>query len=95
MCSLLLQQTPRAVLIIVACVHVFTPVAANTQSCVNNCSMCSCVRACCSKHPELYKWFKEFLGHKESGNTSETIPQGATKERSVRDEYNMEIGRHW
>ena len=48
----------------------------------------------CSKHPELYKWFKEFLGHKESGNASETIPQGATKERSVRDEYNMEIGMY-
>ncbi|KAK7474631.1 hypothetical protein BaRGS_00034110 [Batillaria attramentaria] len=44
-----------------------------------------------AKFPDLFKWFKDFLGYKESGNTTEALPQGAAKERSIRDEDNVEI----
>ena len=45
------------------------------------------------KYPELYKWFKDFLGYKESGGTTESIPMGATGKERVSGELAMEIGR--
>ncbi|XP_041355634.1 paired amphipathic helix protein Sin3a-like isoform X2 [Gigantopelta aegis] len=33
------------------------------------------------KFPELFKWFKDFLGYKESGGSVESISQNAVKER--------------
>lgn len=32
------------------------------------------------------------MGYKDSGNSIESVPQAAVKERSIRDECNMEIG---
>lgn len=43
------------------------------------------------KYPDLLKFFKELLGHKDCGNLSEIIPQGVTKDRGMRDDSNMEI----
>lgn len=43
------------------------------------------------KYPELYKWFKDFLGYKESGGTTESIPMGATGKERVSGELAMEI----
>lgn len=43
------------------------------------------------KYPELYKWFKDFLGYKESGGTTEPIPMGATGKERVVGDLAMEI----
>lgn len=43
------------------------------------------------KYPELYKWFKDFLGYKESGGTIEAIPQGATGKERISGDLSMEI----
>lgn len=43
------------------------------------------------KYPELYKWFKDFLGYKESGMV-EAIPQSATGKERISGELAMEIG---
>ncbi|XP_071141100.1 paired amphipathic helix protein Sin3a-like isoform X1 [Mytilus edulis] len=43
------------------------------------------------KYPELYKWFKDFLGYKESGGTTESIPMGATGKERVSGDLAMEI----
>ena len=43
------------------------------------------------KFADLYKWFKDFLGYKESGSV-EPIPQSALKER-INSDLAMEIGR--
>ena len=43
-----------------------------------------------SKHPDLYKNFKDFLGYKESGSV-ESVPQGALKER-ISSDLALEIG---
>ncbi|KAJ8311553.1 hypothetical protein KUTeg_010908 [Tegillarca granosa] len=45
------------------------------------------------KYPELYKWFKDFLGYKESGGTIEAVPQGATGKERISGDLSMEIGR--
>lgn len=45
-----------------------------------------------SKYPELYKWFKDFLGYKESGGTTESIPMGASGKERVSGDLAMEIG---
>ena len=42
------------------------------------------------KYADLYRWFKDFLGYKESGQV-EPIPQGALKER-ISSDLAMEIG---
>ena len=42
------------------------------------------------KFADLYKWFKDFLGYKESGSV-EPIPQSALKER-INSDLAMEIG---
>ncbi|KAL5019521.1 hypothetical protein ScPMuIL_002413 [Solemya velum] len=43
------------------------------------------------KFPELFKWFKDFLGYKESGGTTEAIPHGATGKERVSGDLAMEI----
>ncbi|XP_069103169.1 paired amphipathic helix protein Sin3a-like isoform X1 [Argopecten irradians] len=43
------------------------------------------------KFPELYKWFKDFLGYKESGGTIEAVPSGATAEKRISGDLAMEI----
>lgn len=43
------------------------------------------------KFPELYKWFKDFLGYKESGGSMEAIPSGATAEKRISGDLAMEI----
>lgn len=43
-----------------------------------------------SKYPDLYKWFKDFLGYKESGSI-EPIPQGATGKERISSDLAMEI----
>ena len=42
------------------------------------------------KFPELFKWFKDFLGYKESGMV-DPVPQSATGKERVGD-LAMEIG---
>lgn len=46
------------------------------------------------RSPELYKWFKDFLGYKESGGTTEAVPQGALGKERVSGELAMEIGQY-
>ena len=46
------------------------------------------------KFPELFKWFKDFLGYKEHGGTIEAIPQNATGKERISGELAMEIGRN-
>ena len=48
----------------------------------------------CRKYPELYKWFKDFLGYKEAGGTTEAVPQGAMGKERVTGDLAMEIGRY-
>ncbi|KAK3095867.1 hypothetical protein FSP39_020142, partial [Pinctada imbricata] len=43
------------------------------------------------KYPELYKWFKDFLGYKEAGGTTEAVPQGAMGKERVTGDLAMEI----
>lgn len=43
------------------------------------------------KFPDLYKWFKDFLGYKESGSI-EPVPQGATGKERISSDLAMEIG---
>ncbi|KAK3597908.1 hypothetical protein CHS0354_042245 [Potamilus streckersoni] len=43
------------------------------------------------KFPELFKWFKDFLGYRESGGTVEPIPSGATNKERVGSDLAMEI----
>ncbi|KAL3886413.1 hypothetical protein ACJMK2_026411 [Sinanodonta woodiana] len=43
------------------------------------------------KFPELFKWFKDFLGYRESGGTIEPIPSGATNKERVGSDLAMEI----
>ncbi|XP_052215877.1 paired amphipathic helix protein Sin3a-like isoform X2 [Dreissena polymorpha] len=43
------------------------------------------------KFPELFKWFKDFLGYKESGGMVESIPQNATGKERISGELAMEI----
>lgn len=45
------------------------------------------------KFPELFKWFKDFLGYKESGGAVESVPQGATGKERISGELAMEIGK--
>lgn len=42
----------------------------------------------------MYKWFKDFLGYKESGGTTEAVPQGALGKERVSGELAMEIGQY-
>ena len=44
------------------------------------------------KFPELFKWFKDFLGYKESGGSVEAVPSGATGKERISGELAMEIG---
>ena len=44
-----------------------------------------------SKFPDLFRWFKDFLGYKESG-VVDAIPQSATTKERVTGEFAMEIG---
>ena len=46
----------------------------------------------CRKFPELFKWFKDFLGYKEHGGTIEAIPQNAAGKERISGELAMEIG---
>ena len=46
------------------------------------------------KFPELFKWFKDFLGYKEHGGTIEAIPQNATGKERISGELAMEIGMY-
>ncbi|XP_067652996.1 paired amphipathic helix protein Sin3a-like isoform X1 [Haliotis asinina] len=43
------------------------------------------------KFPELFKWFKDFLGYKEAGGTIECIPQAVTSKERISGELAMEI----
>lgn len=43
----------------------------------------------------MYKWFKDFLGYKESGGTTEAVPQGALGKERVSGELAMEIGQYY
>ena len=43
------------------------------------------------KFPELFKWFKDFLGYKESGFI-DPIPQSATGKERITGDLAMEIG---
>ena len=43
------------------------------------------------KFPELFRWFKDFLGYKESGMI-EPVPQAATGKERISGELAMEIG---
>lgn len=47
----------------------------------------------CRKFPELFKWFKDFLGHKETGGSIEALPQGATGKERFGSDLAMEIGK--
>ena len=40
----------------------------------------------------MFKWFKDFLGYKESGGNVEAIPQSATGKERISGELAMEIG---
>ena len=44
------------------------------------------------KFPELFKWFKDFLGYKESGMT-EPVTQGTTGKERITGDLALEIGR--
>ena len=44
------------------------------------------------KFPELFKWFKDFLGYKESGMI-EAVPQSAIGKERICGELAMEIGK--
>ena len=43
------------------------------------------------KFPELFRWFKDFLGYKESGMI-EPVPLAATGKERISGELAMEIG---
>ena len=43
------------------------------------------------KFPELFRWFKDFLGYKESGMI-EPVPPAATGKERISGELAMEIG---
>ncbi|XP_052786837.1 paired amphipathic helix protein Sin3a-like isoform X2 [Mya arenaria] len=43
------------------------------------------------KFPELFKWFKDFLGYKESGGSVEAVPQGASGKERISGDLAMEI----
>ena len=45
------------------------------------------------KFPELFKWFKDFLGYKESGMI-EAVPSSAIGKERICGELAMEIGNH-
>ena len=45
-----------------------------------------------SKFSDLFKWFKDFLGYKETG-FSEAVPQTATGKERISGELAMEIGK--
>ena len=53
---------------------------------------CDFARVVGRRNPELYKWFKEFLGHRESGGAVEPVPPAAAKDRGLRNQFSMEIG---
>ena len=44
------------------------------------------------KFPDLFKWFKDFLGYKESGMI-DAIPQTAVNKERPTGELAMEIGK--
>lgn len=44
------------------------------------------------KFPELYKWFKDFLGYKESGGHVEAIPSNVANKDRIGSDLAMEIG---
>ena len=46
------------------------------------------------KFPELFKWFKDFLGYKESGMI-EAVPQSAIGKERICGELAMEIGKYF
>ena len=43
------------------------------------------------RYPELFKWFKDFLGYKESGMT-EAVSQGTTGKERITGDLALEIG---
>ncbi len=47
----------------------------------------------CRKFSDLFKWFKDFLGYKESGMI-EAIPASATGKERISGELAMEIGEY-
>ena len=44
------------------------------------------------KFPDLFKWFQDFLGYKESGGTVESIPQSSAGKERISGDLAMEIG---
>lgn len=47
------------------------------------------------RHPELNKWFKDFLGYKESGSNVDPVPHSATGKERISGDLAMEIGKYF
>ena len=48
-----------------------------------------------SKSPDLYAWFKEFIGLNDNGPAAyEPIPASIAKQEKLTEEQSMEIGMH-
>ncbi|XP_078328570.1 paired amphipathic helix protein Sin3a-like isoform X2 [Crassostrea virginica] len=61
------------------------------QEVISRTELVQLVQTFLQRSPELYKWFKDFLGYKESGGTTEAVPQGALGKERVSGELAMEI----
>ncbi|ESO95141.1 hypothetical protein LOTGIDRAFT_232221 [Lottia gigantea] len=61
------------------------------QEVISRSELVQLVHTFLGKYPELFKWFKDFLGYKESGGTTESIPQTATTKERISGELAMEI----
>lgn len=61
------------------------------QEVISRSELVQLVQTFLGKFPELFKWFKDFLGYKESGGTVESVPQGATGKERISGELAMEI----
>ncbi|KAL4216441.1 Paired amphipathic helix protein Sin3a [Mactra antiquata] len=61
------------------------------QEVISRSELVQLVQTFLGKFPELFKWFKDFLGYKESGGSVESVPQGATGKERISGELAMEI----
>ncbi|XP_053386924.1 LOW QUALITY PROTEIN: paired amphipathic helix protein Sin3a-like [Mercenaria mercenaria] len=61
------------------------------QEVISRSELVQLVQTFLGKFPELFKWFKDFLGYKESGGTVESVPQSSTGKERISGELAMEI----
>ncbi|XP_064645253.1 paired amphipathic helix protein Sin3a-like isoform X2 [Lineus longissimus] len=61
------------------------------QEVVSRAELVQLVQPFLSKYPDLFKWFKDFLGYKEMSGMIEALPQGATGKERISGDLAMEI----